>query len=287
MTRVGAMLMRDIAPEELAPLAAAAAPGLDELWIIEDLNWAGGISQLMAVLDATDNDIAGRPIVGHGIAPAPFRNPAALAMEWATVARIHPGRLIGGIGHGVPGWMRQLGENVESPLTLLRETIEATTEILAGGRVTYEGRYVDVADVELVFPPKEPVPVAAGVTGPNSLRLSGEVADGTVIAEGFGPNRLLEARALIDEGRAAGERTDPHHLYVFTGYYCGDIGLLPPPPPDVPDGFAAVGPEPAEVAADLQSIIDAGADSLIIVPFGPDLEQIRLFADEIVPLLAL
>lgn len=287
MTRVGAMLMRDLAPEDLPLLAASAAPGLDELWIIEDLNWAGGISQLMAVLDATDNEAAGRPLVGHGIAPAPFRNPAALAMEWATVARLHPGRLVGGIGHGVPGWMRQLGESVSSPLTLLRETIESTREILAGGRVTYEGRYVDLVDVELVFPPKEPIPIVAGVTGPKSLRLSGEVADGTVVAEGFGPDQLVRARTLVDEGRAAVGRDEPHHLSVFTGYYCGDIALLPPPPPDVPDGFAAVGPDPAAVARDLQSIVDAGADSLIVVPFGPDLEQIRLFADEIVPLLTL
>jgi 5,10-methylenetetrahydromethanopterin reductase len=216
MTRLGAMIMRDIAPEDVAPLAAAAAPGLDELWVVEDLNWAGGISQLTAVLEATDNDEAGRPIVGHGIAPAPFRNPAALAMEWAAAARVYPGRLVGGVGHGVTDWMSRLGETVESPLALLRETIESTTEILAGGRVTYRGRYVDIADVELVFPPKEPVPVAAGVTGPNSLRLSGEVASATVIAEGFGPDRLVEARALIDEGRERAERTDPHHMYVFT-----------------------------------------------------------------------
>jgi alkanesulfonate monooxygenase SsuD/methylene tetrahydromethanopterin reductase-like flavin-dependent oxidoreductase (luciferase family) len=287
MTRVGAVIKRDVPPERVAALAADAAPGLDELWIIEDLNWAGGISQLAAVLDATDNDAAGRPLVAHGIAPAPFRNPAALAMEWATVARMHPGRVIGGIGHGVPGWMRRLGEQVDSPLTLLRETIESTIQMLAGERVTYDGRYVSIRDVELVYPPTSPVPVVAGVTGPNSLRLSGEVADGTVIAEGFGPGRLRQARSLIDEGRAGAGRTEPHHMSVFTGFYCGDLERLPPAPPDVPDGFAAVAPDPAAVAAVLQTIIDAGADSLVILPFGPDLEQIRLFVEEVTPLLDL
>ena len=287
MTRVGAVIKRNVPPESVTALAAGAAPGLDELWIIEDLNWGGGISQLAAVLSATDNDTAGRPLVAHGIAPAPFRNPAALAMEWATLARVHPGRVIGGIGHGLPEWMRQIGEQVDSPLTLLRETIESTVRILAGERVTHEGRYVSIADVELEFPPTQPVPVVAGVTGPKSLRLSGEVADGTVIAEGFGPDRLIEARALIDEGRAAAGRTKPHHMSVFTGFYCGDLDLLPPPPPTVVGGFAAVGSDPASVAAELQTIIDAGADSLIILPFGPDLEQIRLFVDEVVPRLDL
>lgn len=282
MTRVGAVITRTVAPEEVPALAAGAAPGLDELWIIEDLNWAGGISQLMAVLAATDNDACGRPLIGHGIAPAPFRNPAALAMEWATVARLHPGRLIGGIGHGVPAWMQQIGEHVDSPLTLLRETIEATTEILAGDRVDYAGRYTDLADIELVFPPPDPVPVFAGVTGPRSLRLAGEIADGTLLAEGFDPTQLRAARASIEEGRAAAIHRRPHHLAVFTGFYCGDIDLLPS---DVPDGFAVVTSDPAEAAADLQTIIDAGADSLLILPFGPDLQQIRLFVDEIVPRL--
>ncbi len=49
------------------------------------------------VLQATE-----RVVVGHGIAPAPFRNPAALAMEWATLATLHPGRFAAGLGHGVP-----------------------------------------------------------------------------------------------------------------------------------------------------------------------------------------
>ncbi|MDG2026398.1 MAG: hypothetical protein P8J50_04760 [Acidimicrobiales bacterium] len=106
MTRIGAMLLREIPPEDLQVAARAIAPRLDELWIIEDLNWAGGVSQLAMVLDSTDDDTSGRPVIGHGIAPAPFRNPAALAMEWATLDRRFPNRIVGGIGHGVPDWMR-------------------------------------------------------------------------------------------------------------------------------------------------------------------------------------
>ena len=69
MTRVGAMITRDLPPEDVPRLAASVAPGLDELWVVEDLGWAGGITQVAAVLDATANDHAGRPRVGHGIAP--------------------------------------------------------------------------------------------------------------------------------------------------------------------------------------------------------------------------
>lgn len=288
MTRLGAMLTCNHAPEELPELAQSMAPGLDELWIIEDLNWAGGISQLMAVLGATDNDEAGRPRVGHGIAPAPFRNPAALAMEWATVDRLYPGRLIGGIGHGVPDWMDRIGEGVPSRLALLRDTILATKQILAGGSASYHGDAIDIDDVALVFPPTAPLPVMAGVTGPKSLRLSGEVADGTVLPEGFDTTRITESRGHIDEGRAAAGRTDPHELTVFVGFYCGDVEQLPPPPPNVPlDTFAVEGPTVDDVVEPLQTLIDAGATSLVIIPFGHEAEQTRLVVEEIKPRLRL
>jgi 5,10-methylenetetrahydromethanopterin reductase len=287
MTRLGAMLTRNHAPEDLPNLAKAMAPGLDELWIIEDLNFAGGISQLMAVLAATDNDASGRPRVGHGIAPAPFRNPAALAMEWATVEHLYPGRLIGGIGHGVPDWMDRVGEGVPSRLGLLRDTILSTKQILAGGSASYHGTNVHIDDVELVFPPTAEIPVLAGVTGPKSLHLSGEVADGTVLPEGFTADRIADARARTNAGREAAARTDPHYLTVFVTFYCGDVTQLPPPPPGVPlDGFAVEGPTVGDVIEPIQQLIDAGADSLIIIPFGNEAEQTRLLAKEIRPRLS-
>lgn len=284
MTRIGAMLLRDIPPEDLQGIARAIAPGLDELWIVEDLNWPGGVSQLAMVLHATDDDASGRPAVGHGIAPAPFRNPAALAMEWATLDRRFPNRIIGGIGHGVPEWMDWVGERVESPLTLLRETIEATKAVL-DGPTAYAGRHVSIDNVALEFPPLGRVPVVAGVTGPKSLELSGEVADGTVLAEGHDPDQIRAARERIDAGRARAGRTDPHDLTVFVGYYCGDLDELPPPPPNVVPGYAIVGPGPEALIPEFQAVLDTGLDSLVLIPFGPPAEQLAVFHRQIAPAL--
>jgi len=149
LTDIGAMLMREIPPEDLVSTATEIAPPVDELWVIEDLNWAGGVSQLGTILQATDNDACGRPVLGHGIAPVPFRNPAALAMEWVTLARMFPGRLHCGIGNGLPHWMAWIGEKVESPLTLLRETVESTRQILRGNAIDYVGRYVNISGVKI------------------------------------------------------------------------------------------------------------------------------------------
>lgn len=280
------MIRRDVAPEEVAAHAQRLAPHLDELWIVEDLPWAGGISQLTLVLEATkDTGVT----VGHGIAPAPFRNPMALAMEWATLARLYPARLQCGVGHGVQSWMRDIGEGVDSPLTLIEETITATQAILAGGDPAIDGRYVQINGWPLIFPPDQIPVVSAGVVGPKSLELSGRVAGGTVLSEGHGPEQIAAAKALINAGREAAGRTDHHRLTVFAGYWCGPLAELPPPPPEVPDGWAAVGESVDEVTAALQSVLDAGVDSLVLVPFG-DVDrhldtQLSVALDELIPRL--
>lgn len=285
---IGAMLRREVPPSQLRELARAVAPGLDELWIVEDLPYAGGISQAAVVLEATKELGGGAgPVVGHGIAPAPFRNAAALTMEWATLAEMYPGRLAAGVGHGVQSWMAQIGERVDSPLTLLEETIDAAQRLLSGDRVQVAGRYVSLDDVELIFPPAQPPVVSAGVMGPKSLELSGRVAGGTILPEGRAPDDIRAALEHINRGRTAAGRTDPHRLTVFTGFFCGPLAELGSPPPDAPPGWAAVAEDPAESAAQIQSVFDAGADSVVLVPFSDDMQgQLCLAAAEIVPLLA-
>ncbi len=278
MTSIGAMIRRDVPPGEVVDHAGLIQNGFDELWVVEDLPYAGGISQAGAVLAGT-RDV----VVGHGIAPAPFRNPAALAMEWATLAGMYPGRLAAGVGHGVQDWMTQIGEKVASPLTLLTETIEAIRRLLAGELVSMDGRYVHLDQVRLQFPPV-PVPlVSAGVTGPKSLRASGAVADGTILSEGNGPAEVERARTLIDQGRADAGRTERHRLTVFAGFCAGDLRELGPPPPDALPGWDAIAPDPGVVAGRLQSLIDAGADAVVLVPFGSDfVGQLQLASTEIV-----
>ncbi len=280
-TSIGALIRRDVPPGEVVAHATAVQHGYDEIWVIEDLPFAGGISQMGAVLAATDT-----AAVGHGIAPAPFRNPAALAMEWATLAEIYPGRVIAGIGHGVQRWMRQIGDGVASPLTLLEESTTAIRRLLAGDEVTVEGRYIQLDKVQLEYPPVVVPKVLAGVTGPKSLQLSGAVADGTLLSEGHGPDDIERARQTINLGREQAGRTDHHHLTVFAGFYVGPMDDIGDENPDSDPKYTwdAVAAEVEPVTAQLQTLIDAGADSVILLPFGVDpTTQLQLAAAEIVP----
>lgn len=263
MTTIGAMIRREIHPELVANHARELDGVFDVLWVVEDLPWAGGVSQLTSVLDATET-----ALVGHGIAPSPFRNPVALAMEWATISRLHPGRFVGGLGHGVQDWMHSIGAGVGSPLALLEEQLVAIRTLLAGETLSMDGRYVRVDGVTLEFPPTVPVRVHAGVTGPKSLVLSGRAADGTILGEGSSPEMVGRARQLIDSGRASAGRVDDHNVVVFVGVHVGaEDDLLP--------GFdgslwASIHTDPGRVAQDLAAVAAAGADSVVVVPLGRD-----------------
>src|SRR4051794_17599173 len=205
MTILGAVCRPQLPPERLRALARVAdTAGLEELWLWEDCFWGSGIATASAVLGWTD-----RLRVGVGLLPVPLRNVALAAMEIATLHRLFPGRVDIGVGHGVQDWMEQVGARVESPVTLLREHLAALRALLRGDTVSVVGRYVHLDQVALDWPPASPPAVLAGATGPRSLRLCGEAADGTILVAGTTPDGIREARRLVDQGRAAGGGGDP------------------------------------------------------------------------------
>lgn len=128
MTGLGAVFRPQLPPERLRALARVADDaGLEELWLWEDCFLEGGISAAAAALAWTE-----RVRVGVGLLPVPLRNVAVTAMETATLHRLFPGRAIVGAGHGVQDWMGQVGARAESPVTLLREHLDALRALLRG-----------------------------------------------------------------------------------------------------------------------------------------------------------
>jgi alkanesulfonate monooxygenase SsuD/methylene tetrahydromethanopterin reductase-like flavin-dependent oxidoreductase (luciferase family) len=271
--RIGVMYDRDWAPEGLPGFARRAeALGVDDLWVVEDLGWNGGVSAAAVALGATE-----RLTVGIGIAPAPLRSPALLAMELATLARVFPGRLVAGIGHGVREWMESVGVAPRSPLALLDETITSVRALLRGERVELDGREVRLDGVRLVHPPEQVPPVVAGVVRPRSLELSGRVADGTLIAEGHGPGDLENARALAVKGGAG-----PGHSLTVLSFACvGDdpdeVARLLHPHTEghgawlgrPQDEVFTVSGTPARAADAVRALHDAGAGTVVLRVVGP------------------
>ncbi len=211
-------------------------------------------------------------------------------MEVATLDRLFPGRAIVGVGHGVQDWMGQVGARVESPVTLLREHLDALRALLRGERLTTEGRYVTLDDVALDWPPTGPVEILAGAGGPRTLRLSGAAADGTILTASTPPDGVRRARQLIDEGRESAGRTDPHQLVVYLLTATGPDATARLRAELTDEGVEAVpdlgvAGDAATVAKAVQRrLAEAGADTVVLQPTGdePDPEAfVRFTAEEV------
>ena len=255
--------------------------------------------------------------------PAVFRNPVAAAMEIATLARLHPGRFVAGLGHGVPAWMDQIGALPPKPVRAARGDHRRLRRLLAGERFSTEGDHVHLRDVCLEQPPSLRPPVVLGVRRPLGLRASGRSADGTILAEPSAPAYIRWARERIEEGRASAGRTDPHRVTVFVkGRVDADRGharevvadmllsesvaaqlaplhreaelaelralgdpatVAPLIPDDLLDELTATGTA-EQVITSLSAIAETGVDTIVFVPIGPDPdEQLRLLAGTILP----
>jgi len=191
------MFRREYSPERLRSYATQAEEaGFDELWLVEDCFYAGGFASAATALASTS-----RIKVGLGITPAVARNPAFFAMDIATLCRLYPGRFLPGFGHGVADWMRQIGALPGSPLKALEEVTCTVRRLLHGETVTYEGQYVHLQQVRLEFPPEKAPRISLGIRGPKSLTLSGQIADGTILAECSSPAYLSWARKQIGQGQ--------------------------------------------------------------------------------------
>lgn len=255
---IGVMFRREQHPSSLMAYARQAeAMGFDQIWVVEDCFFMGGVAQAAIALAATD-----RITVGLGITPAVARNPAFLAMEYATLASAFPGRFIGGIGHGFGGWMEQVGVKPDSWLRSLDEIATVVRRILRGEAVTVHGAYANLDAVWLEDAPALVPPVLLGVQSEKSLRLAGICADGLVLAEGASPDYVRWARALMQEGHEKVGRAGDGMVVVYAHCLIDDADPRGPRhqmrdivarsiagsvPPQI--AHAAFGPALAEMAA--------------------------------------
>lgn len=211
---VGLVLGSVLPPPEIPHLARLGERlGFGELWIPEDYFFTGGIATTAAVLGATD-DVP----VGLGIVSALVRHPAILAMELATLEAMYPGRLRPGIGLGVPSWMGQMNLVPPSQRAAMRECVVAVRRLLDGDELNETGRVFTFQQVKLAHPPRRRVPLYMGVVGPRLMRLSGQIADGTLTSV-LASTRYIEwARRRIALGQADVGRSGTHRVSAFAAY---------------------------------------------------------------------
>ncbi|MFZ4827008.1 MAG: LLM class flavin-dependent oxidoreductase [Phototrophicaceae bacterium] len=194
--------------EAIGYVQYAEEKGFEAVWQAESRLVRDAIVP-MAAFAATTSKIK----IGSGVINNWTRNTAVIAATFLTLDDLAPDRILYGVG----AWWDPLAKNVgierRKPLQAMRENIEVVRRLLARERVTYNGEFVKLNNVELdvVHGRKEPrnIPLYIGATGPQMLELTGEIADGVVLNYLVSPTYNESAMALLEAGaKKAGRSVD-------------------------------------------------------------------------------
>jgi 5,10-methylenetetrahydromethanopterin reductase len=145
------------------------------------------------------------------VIPIWTRNIGLLAATFVTLDELAKGRVVLGLGAWWEPLASKVGVDRRKPLKAMREVVEATRLLLAMERVTYDGEFVHLDDVEIdvVHGDRSPrqVPIYVGATGMKMMELAGEIADGVVLNYMVSPEYNKAAMQALAAGAARAGRS--------------------------------------------------------------------------------
>jgi 1,4-dihydroxy-2-naphthoate octaprenyltransferase len=153
--------------------------GLDSLWIHDSYYERDAISFATAVAAglAADREEGGfRVAVG---AVNPFtRHPVVLAMTGSALDELLPGRIVMGLGTGLPLRLKQMGIPYDPAAALARvsETIDELRALWAGERLP--SATPGLPPIQPMFPPTHRIPIVIAAYRREFVALAGQKADG-------------------------------------------------------------------------------------------------------------
>jgi F420-dependent oxidoreductase-like protein len=187
---------------------AAEAAGFDSLWLDDHLladegDWTGAKLEGWATLAALA-PLTSRVRLGLLVAANTFRNPGLTAKLATTLDHLSGGRFILGLGGG---WFEReheafgldFGSGFGERLDRLEESIDLVERLLAGERVTHEGRFYSFRDALCEPRPVQArLPILIGGSGrEKTLRTTARHAD---LWNGYGePEAIAETSAVLRE----------------------------------------------------------------------------------------
>lgn len=186
----------------------AEQKGFEAVWQAESRLVRDAIVPMAAYAAVTE-----RIKVGSGVINNWTRNIGLLAATFLTLDDLAPNRIICGIGAWWDPLARNVGIERRKPLTAMRETVTVLRRLLNMERVTFDGEFIHVKDIELdvVHGRREPrnIPIMIGATGDQMMELAGEIADGVVLNYCVPPEYNDRAMELIEKGaRKAGRKLE-------------------------------------------------------------------------------
>ena len=315
-------------PRELLEYSVVAEElGFDSVMVSDHFQpWRhkGGHAPYSLAWLAALGERTSRVAIGTSAATPTFRyHPSIVAQAIGTIAVLHPGRVILGVGTGES--MNEVpATGIEWPkfkerFGRLRESVELMRRLWIEDRVTFEGEYYRTKNATIYDRPDEPVPIYVAASGPTASRFAGRVGDGFICTSGKAPELYRETllpnvqTGLEESGRSTGDLektiemkvsfdTDIERAMQDTSYWAA-LALSPEEKMGIEDPVEMekladalpveraasrwiVSNDPGEHIERIAPYIELGFTHLIFHAPGPDQERfLRLYAKEILPRL--
>jgi alkanesulfonate monooxygenase SsuD/methylene tetrahydromethanopterin reductase-like flavin-dependent oxidoreductase (luciferase family) len=180
--RVGVQLPeveRVVRRDELAALARAAEDsGFDSIWVGDHLLYRGDGRGERGPWDCWTTlawlaGVTRRVELGPLVACTAFHPPGILARQAAAVDELSGGRLVVALG---AGWNREefraFGFPADHTVSRFEEAFTIVRRLLAGERVTFEGRFHATHDAVLLPPPGRTPRLMVGANAPRMLSIT-------------------------------------------------------------------------------------------------------------------
>lgn len=194
--RIGVQFKPEDWPVLREQVVTAERLGYSRIYLVDgQLLWRDIYVYMTQVLAATE-----RIPVASAVTNPFTRHFTVTANAHATLAELHPGRVVLGLGRG-DNAVRTLGLEPVSTSSLA-DVVSWLRGLMAGRAIGYNGR-----QIRIVWEPKQPVPIMMAATGPRNLRLAGSLADIVIIQVGANPDACGWAIDHIRSGAQAAGRS--------------------------------------------------------------------------------
>ena len=212
--RVGMFLppgLLESSPEAArALLARAAAAGIDYVCCGDHVSFISGLG-FDGLVQATALTLLHPALPVHtGVYLLPLRHPVLVARQLADLARLAPGRLVFGVGVGGED-RHEIASCGVDPATRgerMDECLAIVRGLLAGGPVSFRGRFFSLDDAVITPAPAAPIPIVVGGRSDAAVRRPGRLGDGW-LGIWNSPRRFAAAAELAAEAAGRAGRPGP------------------------------------------------------------------------------
>jgi 5,10-methylenetetrahydromethanopterin reductase len=192
--------------EMLEVCREAELAGASSLWFAQHMGYRDALIWATAAASVTER----ATLVPTAISPYLWP-PLPVAMAISTLGEFAQGRVILNVSIGNILNLAESGIEPVKPIRIMREYVAALRALWAGKPVSHEGELHKLRGAKMVFDQGRQYPIYVASTGPQMLKLAGEIADGVLLSAGL---TLTSARQCLVNAAAgiAAKRRDPAAL---------------------------------------------------------------------------